>query len=171
MRSTESNFRGVRSESGILTENSFSSADTRSASVKESSAPDSNSDSSGVGLMGFPATCLTISMIFVCRSMIWLASGSSSSDFRPRLLIFSELLHHVGKHHRRQAMIAGRRKVDEIPLCQTCIDPVAHGALAAHAFAGVPEGAAVFLAGRLLRFDDEIDTGHHLLFASHISPP
>ena len=57
-----------------------------------------------------------------------------------------------------------------IPLRQAGINPIAHGALAAHPFAGVPESAAVFLAGGPLRFDDEVDTGNRLPFPTGVPP-
>src|SRR5271157_407752 len=170
MRATESNFRGVRSASGILTANSPSSAVTRSARVKESSVPDSKSDSSGAGSMGLPATRLTISTILVCLSMICLALRGRSSDFVSRLLVRVELLHEIAEHGGGEAAVTGHGEVHEVPLRQAGVDPVAHGALAAHAFAGVPESAGVCPAGGLLGFDDVVDAGNHLPFPLRVAP-
>src|ERR1017187_7507733 len=165
MRATESNFRGERSESGIFSENSSSSAETRSASVKESSTPDSKSDSSGVGSIGFPATCLTISTIFVRVSI-----SGGYSHFGAILLIRLKLVHDIGVHHGGEPMVTGGGEVHEVCLGEAGVDPVAHSALTAHAAASVPESNAVRAAGGLLGIDNLVDTIHYLPSAVQIAP-
>src|SRR5579883_1499063 len=174
MRSMESNFRGVRSESGIFTANSCSSAATRSASVNESSTPDWNSDSSGAAWTFLPATRFTISRILACVSIFLmrclLSFGRTIADLRAHLPVLLELLHDIGEHGFRQLPIARHGEVHEVPLRHARVHPIAHRALAAHALARIPVGAAALLAGGLLRLDDEIDAIHNLPLPADIPP-
>ena len=61
-RETELNFRGVRSASGTLMLNSFSSSPMTSVRAKESRIPESNRDSSGSISTLLPVTRLMISV-------------------------------------------------------------------------------------------------------------
>src|SRR5262249_49586552 len=133
MRATLSNLRGVRSESGMRIENSRSSPATKSARANESSKPDSKRDSSGEGLMGFPANCRSTSTILIWSFMRNLLPGRG-----PGLLISFEQLHQIGEQHTGETVIAGDSEVDAIVLRQPGRLPRAHGAGAAHAFARVP---------------------------------
>src|SRR5262249_50324377 len=121
--------------------NSPSSAVTISASVKESSRPDSKSESSGAGSIGLPATLRMISMILLCLSIEFV------------------LLHQIGKQTAREPPVARRSKVHVIALRQPRVNPIPHRAFAAHAHARVPIDAAVLAAGTLLRRNDAIHAG------------
>src|SRR5215475_866198 len=117
MRSTESNLRGLRSESGIRTENSDSSAVTRSGSVKESSRPDSNSDSPGSKFTGFPATRRTMSTILLCWSM-------GLIGFQSGLLKVLVLRHEVVEEGGCEPFITIEGKVGVVGLGQSGGEPV-----------------------------------------------
>src|ERR1035441_5434532 len=138
MRSTESNFRGCKSASGMRIENSFSNALTKSARLKESSRPDSKSESPGAGLIGSAAKLCTMLTILVRLSMGFLVR------FRADLLVFLVLPHDIREERIRQAMVPRRREVHVIALSQARVHPVAHGPFAAHPPPRVPKGAAVF---------------------------
>src|ERR1039458_3246670 len=92
MRSRVSNLRGVRSESGMLMENSRSSAATKSARAKESSSPDSKRDSPGDGSMGLPANCRRTS-----RILFWRVMENLVRSFRTSLFVGLEKLHQIGE--------------------------------------------------------------------------
>src|ERR1035441_7868681 len=108
MRSTESNFRGWRSESGIRIENSFSIALTRSARLKESSSPDSKSDSRGEGSMGSGAKLRMMLTILVRLSM-----GFLVRRLQPDLLINFVLPQDVFEQCIGQAAIACGREMQD----------------------------------------------------------
>src|ERR1043166_3797112 len=128
----ESNFRGCRSESGILTANSDSSAATRSASVKESSNPDSNSDSSGEGSTGLSAIRRMMARILLFLSMWFLVC-----DGRPAFYVELIGAHDVLEKRFGETMIAGGGEVDIVALGESRVQPVFHRTAAAHALAHV----------------------------------
>src|ERR1700681_4833477 len=100
MRETDSNFRGLRSESGTRMENSVSSSATRSVKLKESRSPDSKSDSSGSISIFLPATRRTISTIRACLSM------GNLIGFQSGFLVDFVLRHKVLKQSGRQPLVA-----------------------------------------------------------------
>src|ERR1039457_780097 len=111
MRSMESNFRGVRSESGIRMANSDSNAVTRSVRVNESRRPDSKSDSSGAGSMGFSARRRMMATILVRLSM-----GGGVRYLQARLPVGLVLLQDIRKQHGGEPAISGRSKVNIVAL-------------------------------------------------------
>src|SRR5664279_560713 len=124
MRVTESKTRGLRAESGMRTPNSASNADTRSASAKESSSPDSKSESSGAGSMGFPASRRRISMILVRLSM-----RGPVRCFQADFLVGLVLADQIFEQCSRQPAVTGDGKVNVVGLRQAGGDPVKNGAL------------------------------------------
>src|SRR2546422_2354595 len=130
----ESNFRGFRSESGILMENAFSKALKTSGSAKESSRPESNSDSSGSGVVFFLEMVRIISLICACLSI-----GFRSGQLFPHLIVFLVIVHEIPEERVSEPAVTGRREVDVIALGQPGHHPFAHGALAAHLLPHVPK--------------------------------
>src|SRR6266567_778461 len=113
MRSMESNFLGLRSESGMLMPNSASNALTRSMIEFESSKPDSKSDSSGAGSRGLAAICRMMEMILVRLSM-----GSGIRYLQARSAVNLVLLQDIRKQDRGQPPVSGGRQVHIVGLAQ-----------------------------------------------------
>src|SRR5882724_5820769 len=138
MREIVSNLRGFRSESGILMENAFSKALKTSGSANESSRPESNSDSSGSGVVFFLEMVLIISLICACLSI-----GTCSGQLFPHLVVFLVIVHEIPEECVSEPPVTGRSEVDVIALSQAGGHPLAHGALAAHLLLHVPKCAAI----------------------------
>src|SRR5258708_18179442 len=134
MREIESNFRGFKSESGILMENAFSSALTMSGSANESSRPESNSDSSGSAGGVFLEMVRMMSAICSCLFICYPAS-QLLADLRVLFVI----VHQVPEQRVAEAAVTRPGEVHVIVLRQAGRHPLLHGALAAHLLAHVPE--------------------------------
>src|SRR5579862_3002917 len=121
MREIESNLRGFRSESGILIENAFSSALSTSGRAKESSRPESKSDSSGSAGMSFFAMVLTISAIWACLFIDSVGSltcrvGRHPREFVPDFRVLFVIVHEIAEERVAQAPVSGLREMDVIAL-------------------------------------------------------
>src|SRR5438874_13842161 len=127
MREIESNLRGFRSESGILMENAFSRALKTSGRANESSSPESNSDSSGSGVVFFLEIVRIISVICACLFM-----GTCAGKLFSRFIVFIVIVHEIAEERVSEPAVSRPGEVDVIALSQTGGDPFAHGALATH---------------------------------------
>ena len=111
----DSNFRGVRSESGTLIPNSVSSALTMSGNANESRSPLSKSDSSGLILTGRPETFWMMPAIRSCRS-----SGISNQyNARPGSTGFwrSRYNEHFCEHAMKRILVIFGTRPEAIKLC------------------------------------------------------
>src|SRR2546427_7995968 len=127
MREIESNLRGFRSESGILMENAFSRALRTSGSANESSRPESNSDSSGWGVVFFLEIVRMMLAICACLSI-----GVRPGKLFPRLVVFIVIVHEIAEQPISEPPVAGSGEMDVVPLCQPGHHPFAHRAFATH---------------------------------------
>src|ERR1700726_2711563 len=98
MRVMDSNFRGCKSESGILMPNSRSRSLTKSGSAKESRKPESNSDSSGSG-----GAVLFEALRTMARMRSLLSIGSFRAD-REKAVV---LRHQLVEEHTAGRAITG----------------------------------------------------------------
>src|SRR5216683_7291467 len=153
MREIESNLRGFRSESGILMENAFSKALKTSGSANESRRPESNSDSSGSGVVFFLEMVRIISLICACLSI-------GTCQLFPHLIVFFVIVHEIPEERVPEPPVPGRGEVDVIALRETGGHPLAHCAFAAHLLLHIPKCAAIGQRRLALRGDDAVQLFH-----------
>src|SRR5258707_1529599 len=136
-------------------ENAFSKALKTSGRANESSRPESNSDSSGSGVVFFLEMVRIISLICACLSI-----GTCSGELFPHLIVFFVVVHEIPEERVPEPPVPRRSEMDVIALSEARRHPLAHRDLAAHLLLHVPNCAAIVQRRLALRGDNAVELFH-----------